>query len=231
MRVLGGQPVLIDQVYDTLLTAISDGELEPGTRLAQEKLADQLGISRQPISHALTLLKQQGFVVEHGRRGLQVAPLDAEHLRNLYQVRAALDALAAGLAAARVADGTLSKDALARLEKTIEQGLAAVQAQALPALRDADVAFHDSINRLAGNPVLSEMIGQQWPHFRRAMSQVLRNASGYQAIWNEHMDIFAAILAGDRDRAKSLAGSHAARAGAATYKRLKTLTGVEETQP
>ena len=98
---VAGQPALIDQVHDRLVAAIADGTLAPGERLTQETVAERLGVSRQPVSHALQLLRRRGLAVESGKRGLVVAPLDPVRLRSLYQVRAALDGLAAGLAASR----------------------------------------------------------------------------------------------------------------------------------
>ena len=96
-------PNLIEQVHDRLVDAIADGTLAPGERVTQEELADHLAVSRQPVSHALQLLKRQGLVVEHGRRGLSVAPVDPTRLRDLFQLRAAIEGLAARLAAERVA--------------------------------------------------------------------------------------------------------------------------------
>ena len=93
-------PDLVDQVYRKLLDAISEGTLQSGTRITQEDLAEQLAVSRQPVHQALRLLKQDGFVVDAPGRGVLVAPLDAAWLANVYQVRSALDALAARLACA-----------------------------------------------------------------------------------------------------------------------------------
>ena len=99
---LQAAPALIDQVHDRLLAAIVDGTLAPGERLTQESVAEMLGVSRQPVSHALQILKRRGLLIEHGKRGLMVAPVEAQRVRDLYQVREALDGLAAGLAARRV---------------------------------------------------------------------------------------------------------------------------------
>src|SRR5919109_4359862 len=92
-------PDLTEQVYQRLLYAICDGELAPGTRLTQEDLAATLGVSRQPVLPALRLLKKEGFVSDAGRRGLQVAPLEAQAITQVYEVRAVLDGLAARRAA------------------------------------------------------------------------------------------------------------------------------------
>jgi DNA-binding GntR family transcriptional regulator len=103
LRPLELQPALIDRAYERLVEAIADGTLAPGQRVRQEELGRALGVSRQPISHALQLLKQQKLVEENGRRGLIVSEIDAARVRELYQVRSALDALAARLAAERIA--------------------------------------------------------------------------------------------------------------------------------
>ena len=92
-------PDLVDQVYRSLLDAISEGAMAPGTRIMQEDIAEQLAVSRQPVLQALRLLKKDGFVLDAPGRGVLVAPLDADWLIQIYQVRSALDALAARLAA------------------------------------------------------------------------------------------------------------------------------------
>src|SRR5256885_13293986 len=94
-------PNLIDQVYARILEAITDRSLPPGHRIRQNELAEKLGVSRQPVSHALHLLHRQGLVAESRRRGFQVIQLDPERIRQLYEVRGAIDALAAKLAAGR----------------------------------------------------------------------------------------------------------------------------------
>src|SRR5258707_13341020 len=94
-------PNLIDQVYARILEAITDRSLPPGHRIRQNELAEKLGVSRQPVSHALHLLHRQGLVAESGRKGFEVTQLDPLRIRQLYEVRGAIDALAARLAAPR----------------------------------------------------------------------------------------------------------------------------------
>src|SRR5258708_21536049 len=95
-------PNLIDQVYARILEAITDRTLPPGHRIRQNELAEKLGVSRQPVSHALHLLHRQGLVAESGRKGFEVTQLDPRRIGQLYEVRATIDALAARLAAGRV---------------------------------------------------------------------------------------------------------------------------------
>jgi DNA-binding GntR family transcriptional regulator len=94
-------PDLVDRVYRSLLDAISDGSLAPGQRITQEDVAEQLAVSRQPVLQALRLLKKDGFIQDAPGRGVQVAPLDVRWMSKVYEVRGALDALAARLAAER----------------------------------------------------------------------------------------------------------------------------------
>src|SRR3984893_9989337 len=114
-------PNLIAQVYARILEAITDRSLPPGHRIPQNELAEKLGVSRQPVSHALHLLHRQGLVAESGRRGFEVTELNPERIRQLYEVRGAIDALAAKRAAGRIkADST----ARAQLEAALGARLA-----------------------------------------------------------------------------------------------------------
>jgi DNA-binding GntR family transcriptional regulator len=83
MQPLDLQPALIDRAYEQLVEAIADGTLAPGQRIRQEELGRALGVSRQPISHALQLLKQQKLVEESGRRGLIDGHIDDTRERRL----------------------------------------------------------------------------------------------------------------------------------------------------
>lgn len=112
MTPLAAVPNLIQQAYDRILTAIVDHSLAPGSRIRQLELAERLGVSRQPVSHALHLLHRQGLVVESGRKGFQVTPLEGAGIRRLYAVRGALDGLAASLAAGRAAHDAAGRAAL-----------------------------------------------------------------------------------------------------------------------
>ena len=118
-------PNLIDQVYARILEAITDRSLPPGHRIRQNELADKLGVSRQPVSHALHLLHRQGLVAESGRRGFEVTQLDSARIRQLYEVRGAIDALAARLAAGPTAAYRAVKTVLATAATdSLEQTLA-----------------------------------------------------------------------------------------------------------
>lgn len=216
-------PNLIQQVYDRILESIVDHTLAPGHRIRQHELAEQLGVSRQPVSHALHLLHRQGLVIESGRKGFQVTPLDPARIRQLYEVRSALDGLAARLSAGRVGN-----DAVGR--STLEAALAAgdtIEAKTpLADLIALDADFHRALYRLSGNPAIEEMAGPQWPHMRRSMAAVLTNADYRTRAWAEHRTIAERVFSGDAAGADAAAQAHALTAGRTTEDRLKSLQKV-----
>ena len=200
-------PDLADQVYRVLLDAISAGSLKPGQRITQEVLAEQLAVSRQPVTQALKLLKKDGFVQDApitgglaGRsRGLQVAPLDAHWIAQVYEVRSALDVLATRLAASR---GTVIDPAL------IANGRAAVKRDDIKAMIDADLAFHTALYRAAGNPLIEQSALLHWHHIRRAMGEALQSSLLREPVWDEHEAIANAVNLGDAALAEQLMQRH-----------------------
>jgi DNA-binding GntR family transcriptional regulator len=214
-------PALIDQVHDRLLAAIVDGSLAPGQRLTQESVAEMLGVSRQPVSHALQVLKRSGLLIEHGKRGLMVAPIEAQRVRDLYQVREALDGMAANLAARRAQAGLVGADERRAVDQMLADGLALDDAANMSAFVTADVAFHSAIYRLSGNAAIDETVRDEWPHFMRSMGVALGDAEMRRRVWREHAAILAAIWEGAGARAEDLARSHTRRAGEETASSLE----------
>jgi DNA-binding GntR family transcriptional regulator len=211
-------PNLIDQVYARILEGIADHSLPPGQRIRQNELAERLGVSRQPVSHALHLLHRQGLVAESGRKGFQVTPLDPVRIRQLYEVRSAIDALAARLAAERIKTDAQGRE---RLEAALAAGRGIDETTSLAALIALDVEFHSAIYRLSGNPAIEETVGPQWPHMRRSMAAVLTELDYRTSAWREHEIIAAHVLAGDAAAAEAAAQAHALAAGRTTEEHLK----------
>ena len=196
-------PTLISRAYDAILAAICDGRLPPGTRLNQEELADRLHVSRQPVGQAVSILKSQGFLRDRGRRGLIIAPLEREFFRAIYQLREALDPMAARLAAPRS-----TREELALGRRLLASGRQAARSNSTERVILADVKFHAWIYQLAGNPLLVETMGLYWNHLRRAMGEVLRRPSLRSRIWGEHQAIFDALVKRDAAEAARLSLAH-----------------------
>jgi DNA-binding GntR family transcriptional regulator len=224
MQPLDPQPALIDRAYEQLVEAIADGTLAPGQRIRQEELGRALGVSRQPISHALQLLKQQKLVEENGRRGLVVSAIDAAGVRELYQVRGALDALAARLAAERIAEGVISMEQRRAAQRSLASGVALQPDAPVLAFIHADVAFHTALYRLSGNCAIEDTVAAQWPHLKRSMGAVLDDPEQRPRVWAEHREILRLVLAGDAAGAERAARGHADRAGTETARRLSRLS-------
>jgi DNA-binding GntR family transcriptional regulator len=220
MRPLRPQPGLIEQAYDRLVEAIADRTLAPGQRIRQEELGALLGVSRQPISHALQLLKNQKLVEEHGRRGLVVSEIDATRIRELYQVRSAIDGLAARLAAERIAARLIDSQSRRAAQRALAAGLALRPDAPVLAFIQADVAFHTALYRLSGNRAIEETVAAQWPHLKRSMGAVLGDPEQRPLVWAEHQEILKCVLAGDAEAAENAACHHTGRAGAETARRL-----------
>ncbi|MEM6901997.1 MAG: GntR family transcriptional regulator [Pseudomonadota bacterium] len=219
MRQLPSRSDLIHEAYEAVKSAIMSGDLLPGTYLAQEDLAAKLGVSRQPVSHALMLLRHDGLVVERGRKGQMVAPLDPHQLLSLYQARGALDQLAARLTAERLSrlPGGAASGSGTDLTMMLADGAGAMASDDIGRLVDADIAFHRLIYDLSGNPQISVMADAAWPHMVRAMRTVLADPGRRQKVWDDHRGIVEAILDGDGEGAGQRAARHAEEAGEATY--------------
>lgn len=207
------QPSLVQQVHDAIVDAICSGGLPAGTHLVQEDLAERFGVSRQPVQQAMALLKADGTVVDRGRRGLQVVPIDPDLMASHYQIRAALDGLAASLAARRARDDApLARAIAARGREILRLGRAAVQRADIAAQVRHDVDLHKMIYGFSGNPLLARTAEPHWRFLRRAMADVLRRAETPREIWRQHAAIVDAIVAGDASRAEALAIEHDSRA-------------------
>lgn len=194
---------LVSQTYRAILDAICDGTLAPDERLNQERLADALNVSRQPVGQALALLKAQGFVKDSGRRGVVVATPDRRFLTSMYELRAALDPLGARLAA-----GKLDETERERGKELIAVGRNALVNGDVHDLVEADAAFHQFLYRLSGNPLLIEVMELYWNHLRRAMSEVLRERGQAERVWDEHQAILDAVTEGRPVVAADLARHH-----------------------
>ena len=215
MRPLPIQPTLVDQVYDAILSEISAGKLAADGRVIQEEIAASLGVSRQPVQQALLLLKRQGLLRDAPGRGLMVAPLDADYVRNLYEIRAMLDGLASGNAAAR-GSAAARKEGQAYLDR----GRAAVAGRSIAKMIATDMDFHYFLYRLSGNPLIAEASEMHWSTLRRVMGEVLLHGETPADIWDQHERILEAVIAGDAVRAERLAREHISHASQTLASRL-----------
>jgi len=203
MEAIQAPKTLVEQAYAIILDAICDHTLRPGERLTQEEIAARLNVSRQPVMHALATLKSQGFVQETGKRGLVVAPIDRALFEAIYQFRSAVEPLAVRLATPR-----LAAESIAKGRSLIACGKNAVHAPDPRAIVRADMDFHLLVYELSGNPLILETMRLNWHHLRRSMDEVLRAPGMSITVWEEHEEIFEAMVRGDADVAATLIEKH-----------------------
>ena len=215
MRALAPQPTLFDQVYDAILSEIAEGKFGPEGRLIQEELASSLGVSRQPVQQALLLLRTHGLLRDAPGRGLMVAPLDLDYMRNLYEIRAVLDGLASAKAAERGRQAARTDG-----PALIERGRAAVASRSIARMIAADMDFHFFLYGLSGNPLVAEVSTPHWSYLRRVMGEVLLRGETPGEIWDQHEQILQAVIAGDAAAAELRASQHISHASDALSRRM-----------
>ena len=194
--------VLGARVAQEIRSAILRGDLPPGSRVKQEDLAAQLGVSREPVRQALLLLQGEGLLHAQPNRSAQVAAVDRQLISGLYELREAVESSLVGTLARRPGFDVKPFRIL------IARGRTAVRQRDLPALIDLDMSFHTGLYEAAGNRVIVEVMRGQWIHIRRVMAMVLDQAAYRQKVWDEHEAIVHAIHARRAASASVAAGRH-----------------------
>lgn len=139
-------PTVLEQLVKELRRLILSGELRPGERLIEERLTEQLGVSRPPLREALRMLQRDGLIQTVPRRGSVVMPLNAEDVREIYSLRWALERLAIELAVP-VSDSAL----LLPLRDAVGMMAAAAAGKAPEEMLEANSAFHTALCALPGH--------------------------------------------------------------------------------
>jgi DNA-binding GntR family transcriptional regulator len=187
-----------------VLDRIVSGVYAPGSRLVETRIADELGVSQAPVREALRDLEQLSCVVHEPFRGCSVRELSVADLLEAYPVRAALEGLAARLAATRVGE-----QELACLAELVEAMRAAAHASDVAAGTTADAAFHATIVAAAGNPVLTRQWELLQPHARTFISLTLP-ASACGDLADRHLPILEALRRHDLQLAEAAMHEHLA---------------------
>ena len=203
MKILSVQPNLVEQVHEAILLEISSGKLAPGSRIIQEQIAAELGVSRQPVQQALLLLRNQGVLSDAPGRGLIVAPLDPDHIRHMYDVRAVIEGLAFRKAALNNAD-LAKRDGPAFITK----GRQAALTGSVSELIAADMAFHHFVYSMSENLLVAPAMDAHWTYTQRVMGEVLMRDEKPRDIWDQHEALLAAIIRGDGEAAEAHAREH-----------------------
>jgi DNA-binding GntR family transcriptional regulator len=192
--------------YDTLKRAITEmdiyGQLED-IRLDERQLSQKLGVSRTPIREALTLLEQEGFVRAVPRRGIYVVRKSKKEIIEMIVVWAALESMAARLAAKNATDEQI--EALAELFDEFKDE---PPSDHMNEYSEANIRFHQAILRLGGNNLVVEMTQNLFIHIRAIRTVSLRQDNRAARSIAEHLKIIGALKARDPDLAEKLVREH-----------------------
>jgi DNA-binding GntR family transcriptional regulator len=198
---------------------ILSGKIRSGERINESKLAAVLQVSRAPIREACRQLEKHGMVEVFANRGTFVRSIDAEEVEELYDIRAALEALAGERAAVRLTPKTRKElqTSLAAMETFASQG-------AVVDYYEANTEFHLRIIRTAGNKSLASIyksICKQVSLFRKTS---LSLPGRLNISLEQHRGVLAALLAGDANKAGALLRHHVLDAGHALVSALTQKT-------
>jgi DNA-binding GntR family transcriptional regulator len=147
-----GRVVLGDQVKEYVIEAIMSGEFQPGDRVVASLLARRLGVSQAPVREAIRDLVLLGFLENEAFKGTSVRSFSPKELYEVYTVRAALESLAARLAAERLTPGDVQA-----LQDTLEQMICAAQEQDEAGMVRLDNRFHETILQISDNQLLYQL--------------------------------------------------------------------------
>jgi DNA-binding GntR family transcriptional regulator len=190
------------QVKDVILQRIVEGSLEPGSRIVETRIAQELGVSQAPVREALRDLEQLGCVVHEPNRGCSVRAFSAEELLEAFPVRAALEALAARLAAERITTAELAEldQLLERMRRAARGGDAHEQSQ-------ANASFHATVVRAARNRTLERQWQMLEPYSRTYLT-VSRPGIDLVHLSDRHVPVLDALRRRDRAKAADAMEEH-----------------------
>ncbi|MGF7184162.1 DNA-binding GntR family transcriptional regulator [Desulfitispora alkaliphila] len=190
-------------VFDSLRDAIINGTLKPGERLMEVQLAEEMGVSRTPVREAIRKLELEGFVVMVPRKGAYVAGISLKDIADVFEIRAALEGLAAGLAAERCTD-----DELEELERHLVKVTELVNSNDIQTLVDIDTGFHDIIYKASRNEKLVQIISNLREQIQRFRTTSLAVPGRLREVVMEHKQIVEAIAERNICLARDLAQNH-----------------------
>jgi DNA-binding GntR family transcriptional regulator len=189
-------PTVREVAYRRLRQLIVEGTLEPGQRIFENELADQLGVSRTPLREALRQLETEGLVKLTSRRGAIVSGLSATEMREEFLIRATLEGLAIRLAAPRLTadDFRQLERELARMEDALTRGQRAI-------FLEHHRLFHVTLFNASQAPRLVRMLvnllegGERYEHLELAQDVLHADEIGH------HRALLEALKQGDGERA------------------------------
>lgn len=203
IRVERPSKTLRELTLDKVRDAITHGYFRPGDRLVERDLCAQLGVSRTVVREVLRHLESEGIVSNPGNRGPMVAELDADEAQQIYQIRAALEGMAARQCA-EAGDAALAE----RLSGALAAIVAAYETQDMPAVLSATTGFYELLFTGVGLTVAWEIEKQLTVRINHLRSLTIRTKGRAVDGPTRMAAILEAIRQGDGPRAQEAAAAH-----------------------
>ena len=194
---------LRDVVFNTLRQAILRGELKPGERLMEIQLANKLGVSRTPIREALRKLELEGLVHMVPRKGAEVADITEKSLRDVLEVRKALEELSVQLACEKI-----TEEEIEELKRVAERFKDTLNDQDVTKIAEADVAFHDVIYTATDNQKLILLLNNLREQMYRYRVEYLKKEEAYPQLIAEHEELIDNISKRNKEEATRIMCEH-----------------------
>src|ERR1044071_4850734 len=194
------------EAYAALKRAITQMDIygqKQEIRLDERRLSEGLGVSRTPIREAMTLLEQEGFVRTRPRRGIYVVKKTKREIVEMITVMAALESMAARLAAERASDAEI-----AEMRRAMDEVRNGNSGERLDEYSDANIAFHQAIIRMGGCALLAEMTENLFIHMRAIRKITIHQENRAARSVTDHMRIIEALERRDAELAERLAREH-----------------------
>jgi DNA-binding GntR family transcriptional regulator len=200
---LGRRMPVVDQIAGSIRGMIVAGDLKPGDRVVESRIARQIGVGQPTVREALVALEHQGLVVRRANQGCVVTVLTRAEISQILRVREQLEGMAIELAMEIAPD-----DEIQKLVEAAREMQEAAQARDLERFFSLDVEFHETLGRLSGNFVLPKLLSQTlMPVLAFLFMRNLRDSSQLELnhAAAAHVEIAEAILQRDRDAARQVA--------------------------
>lgn len=194
---------LREVVCETLRDAVRRGILQPGERLMEIQLAEDLGVSRTPVREAIRKLEMEGYVIMMPRRGTYVADLSIRDINEVFEIRTSLESLASGLAAERI-----NEDELEKLQRLLVEIGAYIKSGDMEGIVRTDTEFHDLLYQASRNTRLVGIISNLREQLTRFRTTSMSFPGRLKATLEEHRKIVEAIAQGDEKAARKAAEHH-----------------------
>ncbi len=190
------------QVYEIIRDQIISGQRKPSERLLEQKIAEELGVSRSPVREALRMIEQEGLLI-NSEQGLIVYPIKLKDIEEVYQCRAATEPFAAFLAAENLAN-----EDFVEIESYVDQAELAYQNGEFQKVVEYNTNFHDLILKGSHNKRLEEIVERLRSLILLSRNTELRTYSRPRDYLQEHRDIICCLKKRDKYNVQTLVRDH-----------------------